>query len=97
MNKYKLNTGQIIEDRVITIECIEVIRYPCSSLIMSRWSREYLNAYTQALQGKCLLKIHCLKNRKHVVYWDWTDEREEIFLSKWESKHRFWHDSCIEI
>lgn len=87
MNKYKLNTGQIIEDTVITIECIGVIRYPYSSLIMSRWSREYLNAYTQALQGKYLLKIHCIKNRRHVVYWDWSDE-EEIFLLKWESKHK---------
>lgn len=85
--RYRLNTGQIIEGRVITIECIGVIKYPYSSFIMSRRSREYLNAYTQALQGKCLLKIHCLKNYRHIVYWDWSDEKE-VFLSKWKSRHR---------
>ena len=94
--RYRLNTGQIIEDEVIIIECLGVIRYPCSSRIMSRWGREYLNAYTQALQGKCLLKIHCLNSYRHIVYWDWSDERE-IFLSEWKSKHKLWHDSCIEI
>ena len=94
--RYRLNTGQIIEGRVIAIECIKV-KYPCcSSYILSRWGREYLNVFTRVLHGGYLLKIHCVKNYRHIVYWDWSDKKRSI-LSEWESKHKLWHDSCIEI
>ena len=88
MEKYKLNTGQIIEGKIVGV----VYHLQLFSLVLRRphiIPRTELNILTMTYQGAYKLVILYSPNSRSIVHraYDWTFDRSET-TDSWTKQHK---------